>query len=48
MFRFDLRWIAFPVACLTAIERGNISWWVILPIIIGCFPIILTFKKKRK
>lgn len=47
MKQFDTRWFTFPVACLLAIVLGDISWWVMLPVIIGCCPIFLNFKGRN-
>lgn len=39
MRQFDTRWITFPLAYLLAIIIGDVSIWVILLILIGCFPV---------
>lgn len=48
MLQFDTRRITFPIACLVAVVVGGISWWVILPIIVGCFPLFYTLKRGGK
>lgn len=46
--QFDTRWVTFPTVCLLAIIVGDVSWWVISLIIIGCFPVSLTLKRRIK
>jgi hypothetical protein len=42
--QYDTRWIIFPTSCLLSIVIGDISLWIILPILIGCFPIYIKIK----